>query len=150
MSGRLLIVDDDPDAIEVIARLFARDGFDVHRAESHSDAMFQIVSADPGFDGVLLMFGASGPDAATKLAEAVRTHADGKIARTRLVGVGYPGKSHVDLWAAGVDGFIYRPPHEHDLLREVEAALARADDALESYRANELERARTTAGPHGT
>ncbi len=145
MSGRLLVVDDDPDAIEVVARLLQREGFEVHRAESHSDALFQVISADPAFDGVLALFGAGGPDAAVRFTEAIRTHADSSIAGTRIVAVGYHGDSQVELWASGVDGFVFRPPHEHDLLREVEAALAIAEDAREAHRSSELEAARSTS-----
>lgn len=149
MAARLLIVDDDPGASEVVSRLFAREGFDVHRAESHSDAMFQIIGAEPPFDGVLVLFSASGIDAEVRCVEAVRAHADPTVAATRIVATGYPGKGRVDLWAAGVDGFVFRPPHEHDLLREVEAALARADDAIEDHRDQELAVARQEAGPGG-
>jgi DNA-binding response OmpR family regulator len=147
MSGKLLVVDDDPGAMEVVARLYARAGYEVHRAESMSDAMFQIVSADPGFSGVLCLLGNSAPDESVRLVEGVRTHADPAIAGTRLVAVSYPGKPHVDLWAAGVDGFIYRPPHEHDLMHVMADVLARPNDQRAAYRAHELEMARASAGP---
>lgn len=147
MSGKLLVVDDDPGAMEVVARLYARAGYEVHRAEGMSDAMFQVVSADPGFSAVLVLLGNSASDESVRLVDAVRAHADGAIARTRMIAVSYPGKPHVDLWAAGIDGFIYRPPHEHDLLHVMADVLARPDDQRDAYRAHELESARTSAGP---
>jgi DNA-binding NtrC family response regulator len=148
MAARVLVVDDDPGAMEVVARLYLRAGYDVQRAESHSDAIFQIISADPGFNAVLCMFSASGPDEAKRLVEAVRTHADPAIASTRLIAVGYPGKTHVELWAAGIDGFIFRPPHEHDLMHALADVLARPEEQREPYRAHQLDAARTSAGPH--
>lgn len=147
MSGRLLVVEDDPGAAELTTRIFNRASFQVTKAEGLSDAMFQIVSADPHFDAVLLMFSVAGPGAAVELVQNIRGHADEGIASSTIVALGYPGKTHVDLWQAGVDGFIYRPPHELDLLAEVGAAMDRPAHERATHRAKELEAARATSGP---
>jgi len=52
MNKKLMIVDDDPDILITIRRIFEREGFEVYTVDSGKDCIKEI---EEGFKGVILM-----------------------------------------------------------------------------------------------
>jgi len=52
MGKKLMIVDDDPDILIAIRRIFEREGFEVLTVDSGKDCLYEL---EKGFKGVILM-----------------------------------------------------------------------------------------------
>ena len=135
---RLLIVDDDRKAIEVLVRIFERAGYEVDRSDSTADATFQVISAVEPYACVIGAFTDGGADAAVAFVTGIWSHPDDTIATTRVVLVPTSGREARDAWEAGVDGFAARPVYEHDMIAEVNSAASRDEADREFHRAQQL------------
>lgn len=147
---RLLVVDDDENAREVMARVLGRAGYDIDRSDSVDDAMFQIISAVPSYDAVLVAFTIGGIAPTLNLLEEIRSHADTGISGTRVIAAPPAQIEAEGCWEAGVDGYASRPIYEEDLLTEIRLTLALDEDERESHREAELVAlSARREGPHG-
>jgi len=120
----VLLVCDDPDAGELLARLLGREGHDVHRVETAEGALRHLL-ATPRRGAVLSL---SGPTANRQLVDKVRAHPNPAVAEVALVALApedAAASAGDEAWQAGADGFLARPFHERELTEEVRAALTR-------------------------
>jgi CheY-like chemotaxis protein len=124
-SLRILVVDDNVDALEALATLLESDGHDVKTAESAAAAL-QVASAWQPEVG-LLDIGLRGMDG-YELASRLR--ADPALSKLRLVavtGYGHPEDRSRAL-AAGFDAHLVKPV-EPEVLQQVLALQAAAREA---------------------
>jgi DNA-binding response OmpR family regulator len=130
----VLLVCDDPDAGELLARLISRDGHDLHRVETAEGALRHLL-ATPRRAAVLSL---SGPTANRQLAEKVRAHPNPPVSEVALVALVDSEGLVPELWDAGVDGLLIRPFHADQLSEELTAALDRPLEDRPAYRDAQL------------
>jgi DNA-binding response OmpR family regulator len=136
---RVLVVDDDPDACELLARIVERHDMEAVRALDHGEAMTQLLGAINAFRGVVIDFAHGGPSASVALLEDIR----GSDAITDLAVVIIPrlDQARVFAWQAGADAYLVRPFHADELLAELDAALERTPDERATHREAALDAA---------
>jgi two-component system phosphate regulon response regulator PhoB len=117
MVPRVLIVDDDPETLNVLELHFSVEGWDVLRAEDGETALAAIESDEP--DVVVLdwmMPGMSGLDVARCIREDGRHHLLPIVMLTARAA----GR---DMWAGlrhGADAYLAKPVDLDELTREAE------------------------------
>lgn len=136
---RVLVVNDDPDACELIARIVESAGWTATRVYSHDDAVAALPNADPAFKAVLVDFNEGGTTASLKLLDAVRRMPS--FEQLPVLVLTRNDANRLFAWQSGVDGFLVRPFHADDLINEVYAVLTRTPDEREAFRSAQLSRA---------
>lgn len=137
--SRVLVVNDEEGAIELLSRLLARAGYAVDRATSNDDALAVLAERRP--DCVVLDLSTGGIGQNLKLLDSIRSHADQKVANARVVLVAHQSSNKMFSWQAGIDAFLLRPFHAEDLLRHVDDVLARPEEDRVRHRRRELDAA---------
>jgi len=128
----LVVVNDDPDACEVVARVLELDGHRVVRV-SNADAVPAVVH-DTGAGAVVLDLVTGGYGANLDALERLRTRSAGPSRGVRVVLVGATAGQALFAWQSGIDGFLLRP-FPADLLRSTVAdALARGEKERAGFR----------------
>lgn len=117
----VLLVCDDPDAGELLTRLMAADGHDVHRVETAEGAIRHLL-ATPRRAVVLSL---SGPTANRQLLEKIRSHPNAPVSEVAVVLLADDVAAGPEAWDKGADGFLARPFHTEQLSTEVQSALDR-------------------------
>ena len=120
MAGEhILIVDDDPDTLTLLALTLRRAGFRVSRAQSGQEAVALVKSQT--FDLVLLdlmMPGMSGLDAL----RAIRVARD-RMPRVLVLTAKSAFADQVTARQLGAVGYLLKPVTRDELLRRIRAAL---------------------------
>jgi two-component system, OmpR family, response regulator len=136
---RVLVVDDDPDACELIARIIERHGMEAVRVHGHDQAMTELLGAINAFRAIVVDFSHGGPAAGVALLEDVRSSDAVNdvpvIILTRL------DQNRVFAWQAGADGYLVRPLHASELVAELDAVLARTPEERKAHRQEALDAA---------
>ena len=117
----VLLVSDDPDAGELLNRLMAADGHDVHRVETAEGAVRHLL-ATPRRAAVLSL---SGPTANRQLLEKIRSHPNPPMSEVAVVLLADDVAAGREAWDKGADGFLARPFHAEQLTAELQGALDR-------------------------
>lgn len=136
----VLVVSDDEDACELMARLLEREGHDIERVHDDGSAMAAL-SQHPR-RAVLVSF-TGGSSTNLKLVDAIRSHPEESVKHTPVVLVTADEKNRVYSWQSGVDGFLVRPFHANDLVRTMAETLSRTAEERAAHRRAELKRAQT-------
>jgi DNA-binding response OmpR family regulator len=136
----VLVVNDDDGASELLSRVLATASYVVDAALSHDEAM-RALSGEEKPDCILLDLATGGIGQNLKLLDAVRNHVDGTVATARVLLVAHQTNNRLFSWQAGIDGFLLRPFHADELLREVAEVLGRPDDEREQHRRQQLDAA---------
>lgn len=126
----VLLVCDDPDAGELLSRLMAADGHDVHRVETAEGAVRHLL-ATPRRAAVLSL---SGPTANRQLLEKIRAHPNPPVAEVAVVLLADEIGAGREAWDKGADGFLARPFHADQLSTELSGALDRPLAARPAHR----------------
>ena len=126
----VLLVCDDPDAGELLSRLMAQDGHDVHRVETAEGAVRHLL-ATPRQAAVLSL---SGPTANRELLVKIRDHPNAPVNEVAVVVLADDVASGPDHWDKGADGFLARPFHAEQLSSELRGALDRPLAARAAHR----------------
>ena len=140
--ARVLVVNDEDGASELLSRLLSRAGYGVATAASHDAALVSMGSDPP--QCILLDLATGGIGQNLKLLDAIRTHIDDRVANARVVLVTHQTNNRMFSWQAGIDAFLLRPFHGDELLHEVAEVLARPEDERERHRRRELDAASGT------
>lgn len=144
-GARILVVNDDQEACELVARLLERDGHQVVRCYSHDDTLARLIT-EP-LDALIVNFTGGRGGSNLKMIDAVRNHTSPQVAQVRLVLVANEAKNRAFAWQSGVDAFLVRPYHADELLAEVDAMLARPEDERLAHRRKMLREARGESSP---
>jgi DNA-binding response OmpR family regulator len=126
----VLLVCDDPDAGELLSRLLAQDGHDVHRVETAEGAIRHLL-ATPRQAAVLSL---SGPTANGELLTKIRQHPNAPVNEVAVVVLADDVSAGPDHWDKGADGFLARPFHAGQLSTELQGALDRPLAARAAHR----------------
>lgn len=126
----VLLVCDDPDAGELLARLLAVDGHDLHRVETAEGAVRHLL-ATPRRAAVLSL---SGPTANRELLGKIRDHPNPPVNEVAVVVLADEVDAQADAYDKGADGFLARPFHAEQLTAEVQGALDRPLAARAAHR----------------
>jgi CheY-like chemotaxis protein len=136
---RVLVVNDDEDACELLSRILVRAGYDVDRADSQEHALLRVSAEPPDCVVADLSTGAIGQNLA--LLDKIRSHPDERVAHSRVLLVTQQANNQMFSWQAGIDAFLVRPFLEADLLRELAEAIERPDDERSKHRRKRLDAA---------
>jgi two-component system, OmpR family, response regulator len=145
---RVMVVNDDDDASELLGRLLVRAGYEVNAASDQNAAVAELTFAPT--DCVVLDLGAGGIGANLKLLDSIRSHDDPAVANTRVVLIANQGHNRMFSWQAGIDAFLVRPFHSEQLVRDVRDVLARTDEERPKYRRRQLDAAKASGRTAGT
>ncbi len=134
MSGpaTVAVVNDDPDACEVVARVLDAAGHRVTRLYQPDDAL-AVLATDPP-SAVVIDLVASRPDAAVRLLDTIRDHSNEKVRAARILVIGDENASAPFTWASGTDGFLPRPMHANALVAALAEVLARPEEDRVPFR----------------
>lgn len=133
---RVLVVDDDPDACELVARIVEAAGWAAARAHSGEDAISALVGGQPPFTAVVLDFVGAGTEASLQVLEEVRRRPE--LAEVAVVVIAGSRYDREVVWQAGADGVLVRPFHADDLLNELYAVFTRTPEERAAFRAEQL------------
>jgi two-component system OmpR family response regulator len=140
---RVLVVNDEHDACELLVRILRRAGNEVERARDFEQLADRLVEAPP-LDGIVLDVAAGGIGGNLKLLDGVRGFRDERIAMTPIVLVTMASNSAMFSWQAGVDELLVRPFHADELVAAVRAAVTRPAEDRPKHRRRQLEAARAS------
>src|SRR5438067_1477187 len=124
-GGTVVVADDTPAVAEYLARLLARDGHRVIRADNGADALELIAREQP--DVALLdvmMPGRSGLD----VCRAIKSDPGTRLIPVVLVTALQNAEDRIRGIEAGADGFLSKPPNPQEML-----ATARSSIRLKRY-----------------
>lgn len=138
---RVLVVNDDHGACELLCRVLQRGGFTVDRAADHLGAI-SLLSSTPA-DCIVLDLATGGVGTNLKLLDAIRSHHEPTVSGARVVLVAKQTNNRMFSWQAGVDAFLVRPFHADDLVREVTEVLQRPEDDRARHRRRQLSEAQS-------
>src|SRR5438270_2630268 len=130
-GGTVVVADDTPAVAEYLARLLARDGHRVIRADNGADALELIAREQP--DVALLdvmMPGRSGLD----VCRAIKSDPGTRLIPVVLVTALQNAEDRIRGIEAGADDFLSKPPNPQELLARVRSLcrLKRYTDELDS------------------
>ena len=134
---RILVVDDDADACELLARLVESQGWQADRLHSHQDAILQLSRPDHRVDGLIADFSSGGTASNLKLLESVR-HGDAHRRHLPVMLLTESPQNRSFAFQSGADAFLVRPFHANEMLEELHAMLSRTDEEREAHRREQL------------
>lgn len=141
-TGTVLVVNDDPDACELIARLLEVAGFTATRA-TNLDAVADALDDGP-FQAIIIDSMSLGVTSAFKLLDQIRS--DGPERRDiAVVILAATDTNRLFAFQSGADGFGVRPIHATELLDTIRTVLARDPDERVEFRRAQLMGGATTA-----
>lgn len=121
---RILIVDDDEDALVLMRTLLEREGFQIQQATDGREAL-DILKGDPDFSLVILdlmMPGVDGKEALRGIRESVDTSALPVLIRTGSK----PAEEEAELLEAGADDFVTKSAGGDRFVARVKAIIRRS------------------------
>jgi DNA-binding response OmpR family regulator len=133
---RVLVVDDNADACELIARIVESAGWTATRCYAQDDALDKLDNGDPPFKAVVADFQSGGVGASLELLDVVRRSKDFSDIPVLLLTVSETNR--IFAWESGADAFLVRPFHADDLINEIYAVLTRSTDEREAWREVQL------------
>lgn len=143
--ARVLVAQDDGDALELLRRVLARAGHEVLTASTHDETVGLATAEHP--DLVVLDMGGTGAN--LKLLDGLRHADDQTVAGMRVLLLARQGSNRMFSWQSGIDGFLDRPFHADELVAAVTDVLTRPNADRARHRRDELERARAEGGRRG-
>jgi len=132
-----MVVDDDADACELMARVIEGGGWSVTRCHSHNDAVAELSRANPRYALTVVDFATAGTASSLKLLDTIR-HAD-EIDDTPVLLLPRADTNRMFAWQQGADGFLVRPFHADDLVAELHAILDRSPEQRKAHRREQLQ-----------
>lgn len=136
---RVLVVDDNPDAARLLAKLFQRAGYEVAAVADHQLALATLQNEPAPISAVVVAFSNAGNSACLKLLDAIRHTPDTKVNAQRVVLLLDSARQLLFSWQSGADDILARPFHADDLIAAVDAAIARPDEQRSAYRREQME-----------
>jgi DNA-binding response OmpR family regulator len=133
---RVLVVDDNADACELVARIVESAGWTATRCYAPDDALDKLDHGVPPFKAVVADFQSGGTGASLELLDAVRRSKD--FSEVPVLLLTRNETNRMFAWESGADAFLVRPFHADDLINEVYAVLTRSVEEREAWREEQL------------
>lgn len=137
----VVVVNDDPDACELLVRVLRRAGNLVERAHGIEELGDVLTSGSPP-DAIVLDVAAGGIGANLKLLDAVRGSSNPDTAAIPVILVAAAASSAMFSWQAGIDELLIRPFHADELVAAVASAVERPAEERPKHRRRQLDAAR--------
>lgn len=134
----VMIVNDDPDACEMLVRMVGARGYRVVGACTVEDATGRLTSDLPRC--VVLDIDAGGIGTNLKVLDTIRSHADKRVSSARVVLCAATPRNRSFSFQSGADSFMTRPFHIDELVAQIADVLGRANDDRARHRRDELAR----------
>lgn len=134
----VLVVGDDADVVELIARILESAGWPATRTLSHDDAVQELRVASSKLDNstpyaaIVCDFTSGGSSSSLKLLDLIRH--DDALEDTAVIILTSTLSNRSYAWQSGADGFLVRPFHADELISAVAEALERTPAERTSYR----------------
>jgi DNA-binding response OmpR family regulator len=135
----VLVVNDDPDACEMLVRLLRPHGFRTEGAHSPDEAMSVVADQIPRC--VLLDMTSGGIGSGLRALHQIRTHDDRRISTARVVLTAASPRNRLFSFQSGADAFMVRPFHLDDVVEHIRDILERPQEERARHRRDELARA---------
>ena len=134
-GGRVLVVNDDPDACELVARLVESAGWP---ADRHHDVHSVMEQVDSGaYLAVVVDSLTLGITDAFKALDDIRNGAP-KVRNIGVIIIASTDTNRLFAFQSGVDGFVVRPVHADELLDVLRLVLGRTIDERVEFRRAQL------------
>ena len=134
---KVLVVADDRDAGELLARLFDEAGWLASLAFSADAALAELAEADAGYASVVLDLSRADRSAGLKALTSIRA-LRGSAGAMPIVMCSWNDGDRAQAWVNGVDGFLTRPFHANALVAEVTAAVERPMADRDAHRQRQI------------
>ncbi len=134
----VLVVNDDPDACEMLVRMIEARGFRAIGATSPDDATGGLLPNLPRC--IVLDLEAGGIGTNLKVLDLIRSHNDKRVSSARVVLCAATAKNRSFSFQSGADSVVVRPFHIDDLVAQISDVLDRPDDERSRHRRDELAR----------
>ena len=132
----VLLVNDDADAGEMLARFVGLAGYRVITATSGAATMGRMQADLPRV--VVLDLTSGGVGSNLKLLDQIRTHDDTRISSARVVLCAASPRNRTFSFQSGADSFLAHPFHIDDLVAQIADVLGRPNDARALHRRDQL------------
>jgi DNA-binding response OmpR family regulator len=137
-AATVLVVNDDPDACEMVVRMVSSKGYRALGATSADDVIARLVDELPRC--IVLDLDAGGIGTSLKVLDTIRSHEDHHVSTARVVLCAASPKNRSFSFQSGADAFLVRPFHLDELTEQIADVLARAHDERSRHRRDELAR----------
>jgi two-component system, OmpR family, response regulator len=135
-AAKVLVVNDDPAACEMLVRMIGTKGFNAFGATSPDEATSRIADEVPRC--IVLDLDTGGIGTSLKVLDAIRSHDDTRVSTARVVLCAASPKNRTFSFQSGADAFLVRPFHLDELTGEIADVLARAHEERARHRRDEL------------
>jgi DNA-binding response OmpR family regulator len=134
----VLVVNDDPDACEMLVRMIDAKGFRAVGANSPDDATGGLLPYLPRC--IVLDLEAGGIGTNLKVLDLIRSHSDKRVSSARVVLCAATARNRSFSFQSGADSVVVRPFHIDDLVAQIRDVLDRPEDERARHRRDELDR----------
>jgi DNA-binding response OmpR family regulator len=134
---KVLVVADDRDAGELLARLFDEAGWLASLAFSAEAAVAELAEPGAGYSSVVLDLSRSGGATGLEALRSIR-ELHGSAGAMPIVMCSWNDGDRAKAWVSGVDGFLTRPFHANALVAEVTAAVERPMADRDAHRQRQI------------
>lgn len=134
----VLVVNDEPDAREVLVRLLRPQGFRTVSAESPDAAMSAIATQLPRC--VVVDMTGGGIGSSLRILDQIRSHDDRRISSARVVLCASSPRNRTFSFQSGADAFVVRPFHLDEVAASIRDVLARPQEERARHRRDQLAR----------
>ena len=124
----VLIAGDVADANELLSRVLTSHGYRTVAVQSVDAGVVRAVESLPRV--AVIDLSTRGIGSSLQLLDAIRSHADDRVRRTRVIVVSGSRANRNFAFQSGADGFLLRPFHANDLVEVIEQVLAVPEDDL--------------------
>jgi DNA-binding response OmpR family regulator len=136
--AKVLVVNDDPAACEMLVRMVGVRGFSAMGATSIDQATGRVASELPRCVVLDLLQGGIG--SSLKVLDAIRSHDDRRINEARVVLCAASPRNRSFSFQSGADSFLGRPFHLDDLIAQITDVLRRPHEDRARHRRDQLAR----------
>lgn len=134
----VLVVNDDPDACEMLVRMIGTFGYRAIGATSSEQASGHFAADLPRC--IVLDIEAGGIGTSLKVLDMIRHHDDPRVSAARVVLCAASPKNRSFSFQSGADSFVVRPFHVAELVEQITDVLGRAQEDRARHRRDELAR----------
>ena len=134
----VLVVNDEPDACELLVRFIGQAGFRAAGASTDYEAMDILIEDLPRC--IVLDMQSGGVGSSLRLLDQIRSHDDRRVNTARVVLCAPSPKNRSFSFQSGVDAFVVRPFHINDLVNQVADVIERPHLERARHRRDELSR----------
>jgi DNA-binding response OmpR family regulator len=131
---KILVIADDQDAGELLARLIDRAGWTTDLAYSPASGLGELEDAAPPFSAVVLDLTSTAQS--IDVLRAIRDEPATAVAR--VVICARSTSEGGEAWITGADGYLVHPFEGDALVAEVADVVARADEEREAHRQHQV------------